>query len=340
MLRTVPGTTDRRIDALLALLADNSLIAISGSKIASEIGVTRSTVWRWIERLRSLGVNVKGHAGAGYQLEKFPDVLAPQLLRRRLAGTMFGKRIHHFFKADSTNAIAMRLGHDDEPHGALVLAEEQTSGRGRAGRAWHSEKSSGIYVTALLRPPVAPPHAPLLTLLAGLAARDAVEEQCGLPADIRWPNDLLLSGRKFCGILTEMHAEPDRVRFAVIGLGLNVNHAQMPEALRGIATSLRLETGRTHSRLDLLLKLLRHLDRYYNRFLAEGGAPLVARFAEVSSYARGKRVRVTAPGCTYSGVTDGLEPGGMLRVRRDDTGGTEVVISGDVAELEARRVSS
>jgi BirA family biotin operon repressor/biotin-[acetyl-CoA-carboxylase] ligase len=332
MLRTIPGATDRRIDSLLALLADNSLIAISGQKIAREIGVTRFTVHHWIERLRSLGVSVKGRAGVGYQLEKLPDILAPQLLRRGLAGTSFGKRIHHFFKVDSTNAVAMRLGHEEEPHGAVVVAEEQSSGRGRAGRAWHSEKTSGIYVTILLRPAIPPVQAPLMTLLAGLAARDAVAEYAGITPDIRWPNDLLAGGRKFCGILTEMHAEPDRVRFVIIGIGLNVNQSRFPESLAGVATSLRLETGRVVSRLELLIKLLRQVDRYYNQFLSQSGAPLVARFAEVSSYAHGKHVRIATPGETYTGVTAGLEPNGMLRVTRDGSGRTELVIAGDVSD--------
>jgi BirA family biotin operon repressor/biotin-[acetyl-CoA-carboxylase] ligase len=330
-LRTVPGTTDRRIDALLTLLADNTMIVISGAKIARQIGVTRSTVWRWIEKLRSLGVKVKGHPRSGYQIERVPDVLAPNLLRRRLQDTAFSRRIHHFFKIDSTNNVALRLGHEGEPHGAVILAEEQTAGRGRAGRSWHSEKSSGIYLTVLLRPPISPASAPLMTLLAGLAARDAVMEQTSLQPDLRWPNDLLLYGKKFCGILTEMHAEPDRVHFVIVGIGVNVNHARLPEELAPIATSLRMETGKTHSRLELLVRLLRCLDRYYNQFLAEGAAPILKRFAEVSSYAHGKRVRISTATETYVGTTAGLEPSGLLRVERED-GRTQVVISGDVAE--------
>src|ERR1700745_1925075 len=118
------GTTDRRIDALLAVLADNAMIVISGAKIAREIGVTRSTVWRWIEKLRTLGVRVKGHPRSGYQIEKVPDSLAPKILPKRLPSGPFGKRIHHFFKIDSTNAVAMQLGEHGEPHGTLVIAEE------------------------------------------------------------------------------------------------------------------------------------------------------------------------------------------------------------------------
>ena len=330
-LRSIPGTTDRRIDTLLALLADNAMIVISGAKIAREIGVTRSTVWRWTQKLRALGVRVKGHPRTGYQMEKVPDVLAPNMLRRRLQGTSFAKRIYHFFKIDSTNSVALRLGQDDEPHGTVILAEEQTAGRGRVGRSWYSEKSSGIYMTVLLRPPVSPVQASLLTLLAGLAARDAIVEQAGVTPDLRWPNDLLLNGKKLGGILTEMHAEPDRIKFVIVGIGLNVNHARLPDELAGMATSLRIETGRTHSRLELLVKLLRNLDSYYNRFLTEGAAPILARFGEVSSYAQGKRVRITTSAESYVGTTAGLEPGGLLRIQRDD-GRTEIVIAGDVTE--------
>ncbi len=330
-LRTVPGTTDRRIDALLALLADNTMIVISGAKIARQIGVTRSTVWRWIEKLRSLGVKVKGHPRTGYQIERVPDVLAANMIRRRLRNSPFVRRIYHFFQVDSTNTVALRLGHEGEPHGAIVLAEEQTAGRGRVGRSWHSEKTSGIYLTVLLRPPIGPVDAPLTTLLAGLAAYDAIVEQTGLRPDLRWPNDLLLNGKKFCGILTEMHAEPDHVHFVIVGIGLNVNHTRMPEELAPIATSLKMETGRNHSRLELLVRLLRCLDRYYNQFLAEGSGPILKRFAEVSTYARGKRVRISTATETYVGTTAGLEPNGLLRVERED-GRTQVVISGDVAE--------
>jgi BirA family biotin operon repressor/biotin-[acetyl-CoA-carboxylase] ligase len=330
---TLTGTTDHRIDRLLALLADNAMIVISGAKIAREIGVTRFTVWRWIEKLRALGVKVKGHPRSGYQIEKVPDVLAPKLLRKRLHQSPFGKRIYHFFKTDSTNSVAMRLGEQGEPHGALVIAEEQTAGRGRAGHTWHSEKTNGIYMTVLLRPAISPQQAPLITLVAGLAARDAIEEQTGLVPDLRWPNDLLFGRKKFCGILTEMNAEQDRIHFVAAGIGINVNHERVPEELSGIATSLRIETGRIYSRVEIVARLLRHLDSYYNRFLSEGAEAIVARFSEVSSFARGKRVRITTLTETYTGTTEGLEPGGLLRVRRDD-GRTLPVIAGTLTEAD------
>jgi BirA family biotin operon repressor/biotin-[acetyl-CoA-carboxylase] ligase len=331
-LAELPGTTDRRVDALLALLSENATIVVSGAKIAKEIGVTRQQVWRWVQKLRSLGVRVQGHARTGYHIERVPDILAPQMLSHRLYGTPFARRIYHFFKAESTNTIAMHLGEAGEPHGAIVLAEEQTAGRGRAGRSWTSEKSAGIYCSVLLRPAISPSHAPMLTLVAGLAARDAAAEELDSLPDIRWPNDLLANGRKFGGILTEMHAEPDRVHYAVIGLGINVNQAKMPEPLADIATSLRMLTGKIHSRLELLIRLLRQLDRYYNQFLTEGPAPILRRFAQVSSYFKGKRVRITTAVDSFTGTTAGLDPSGVLRVVRDDGRGTELVLSGDVAE--------
>ena len=327
-----PGTTDRRIDALLTLLAENATIVISGAKIAKEIGVSRQAVWRWIQLLRELGVRVKGHPRTGYHIERIPDILMPQLLSHRLYGTPFARRIVHYFKAESTNTIAMQLGDADEPHGTIVIAEEQTAGRGRAGRSWTSEKSAGITCSIILRPPIAPSQAPLLTLVAGLAARDAAAEELDVVPDIRWPNDLLIRGRKFCGILTEMHAEPDRVHFAVVGIGMNVNQAKMPPPLAEIATSLRIETGKAHSRIEVLIRLLRHLDRYYNEFLEKGAGPILRRFSEVSSYFQGKRVRITTSTETFTGVTSGLESSGVLRVLRDDGRGVEPVISGDVGD--------
>lgn len=329
----LPGPTDKRIDALLSLLAENPTIVISGAKIAKEIGVKRQTLWHWIETLREAGVNIKGRPGTGYHIERVPDVLTAKLLSRRLRGTPFAKRIHHFFTTDSTNTVTMRLGNDGEPHGTVVVAEKQTAGRGRAGHSWISERSAGIHVTILLRPSIPPMQAPALTLAAGLAASDAVVEETGLPADIRWPNDVLLNGKKVCGILTEMQAEPDRIHFAIVGIGMNVNQTKMPAEIANLATSLRMETRRVHSRIELLARLLRHLDRYYNQFIAEGSAPILRRFAEVSSYFEGKRVRITTGTETFVGTTAGLEPMGILRVQRDD-GRIESVVSGAVSEAK------
>jgi len=327
----LPGTTDRRLAALLTLLAENATVVNNGARIAREIGVSRSTVWRWVERLRGLGVRVKGQPRTGYYLERVPDILTPDMVRQQLKGSLFGKRIYHFFKTDSTNRVALELGHAGEPEGAVVLAEEQTAGRGRAGRVWHSERAAGIYVTLLLRPRIAPVQASLLTMMAGLSAHAAIQAQTGLAVDIKWPNDLLIRGKKAGGILTEMHAEPGQVRFVIVGLGLNVNQEKFPSELGSVATSLRIETGKQQSRLELLVRLLREFDNDYNRFLREGAASVTQRFEGVSSYAQGKRVRVTNGIESFAGTTAGLGREGLLQVKRDD-GEVVTVIAGDVAE--------
>jgi len=329
---SLPGTTDRRLAALLTLLSENSTIVISGARIAREIGVSRSTVWRWVEQLRKLGVRVKGQRRTGYFLEKVADILTPDLLRKRLKGGLFGKRILHFFKTDSTNRVALELGYAGEPEGTIVLAEEQTAGRGRAGRAWHSERGTGLYFTMLLRPRLSPVQAPLLTMLAGISAQAAIRAQTGLAVELKWPNDLLLDGKKVGGILTEMHAEPNVVRFVIVGIGINVNQEKFPAELAAMATSLRNESGRLTYRLELLVRLLMQFESDYNRFLREGPGFVVERFQSESSFVRGRRVHVDTGIESYVGTSAGLSPEGLLLVEREN-GSLVTVIAGDVSEV-------
>jgi BirA family biotin operon repressor/biotin-[acetyl-CoA-carboxylase] ligase len=189
----------------------------------------------------------------------------------------------------------------------------------------------------LLRPKLAPVQAPLLTMMAGLSAQTAVRAQTGLAVDLKWPNDLLIGGKKTGGILTEMHAEPAQVRFVIVGIGLNVNQENFPGELGSVATSLRAETGRAQSRLELLVQLLREFESDYNRFLSDGPASVLQRFAASSSYARGKRVRVSNGKESFTGVTAGLGPEGLLQVKRDG-GQVVTVIAGDVTEERSNEV--
>jgi BirA family biotin operon repressor/biotin-[acetyl-CoA-carboxylase] ligase len=330
---TAFAATDRRIDKLIQLLVQNATVVVPGPKIAAEIGVTRSTVWDWIEKLRALGVEIKGHPATGYQLTRLPDLLVPSLIRPELAEHEIGRGIVHYFRIDSTNTVALRMAAAGAAEGTVVLAEEQTAGRGRFGRTWYSEKSSGIYVSVILRPNLTPAVAPVLTLMAGVAAQSAIARTTGLSSDIRWPNDLLLGGRKLCGILTEMSAEVDRLHAVVIGIGINVNHSEIPEELRPIATSLRLEGGRIYSRLQILVALLEELKHHYHVLQESGPAAIISRWAAASSYACGKRIQVLAGGTKFEAVTAGLEPHGALRVRRDD-GHEESLVAAEIVEVK------
>ncbi|MBI1955053.1 MAG: biotin--[acetyl-CoA-carboxylase] ligase [Acidobacteria bacterium] len=320
---------DRRLDELVDLLVKNATVVVSGTKIASQLRVAPSTLWDWVERLRSLGVEVRGLPGTGYQLQKVPDILTSQTVRRNLHHGQFGCRVVHFYKTNSTMSEAERLADEGAPHGTLVIAEEQTAGRGRFGRRWFSERAAGIYFTLLLRPALAPAAAPILTLLAGVALAETIGEIAQLPTDLRWPNDVLVREKKCAGILVEMTAEPERIEHVLMGIGINVNHLRMPEDLASAATSLRLEAGRSFSRLEILAAALKRLEQYYLQLLEQGPAAIVRRFSEISSFARGKRVRVSDGSRVLTGETAGLSPEGILLLRRDD-GQTEMVLGGQV----------
>lgn len=325
--------TDRRIDRLIRLLVENATVVLPGPKIAAEIGVTRSTVWKWVEKLRSLGVDIQGHPSSGYQLRKLADVLMPSVLGAELGDCSLGRKVVHYFTVGSTNTVAMSLAAGGTAHGTVVVAEEQTAGRGRFGRAWYSQKSAGIYASIILRPPLAPPQASALTLTAGLAAQQAIEMATGMTPDIRWPNDLLMSGKKLAGILTELSAEVDRVHAVVVGIGINVNHEVLPPELASVATSLRIETGKSYSRPALLANLLKQMEIFYNLLVETGSETIAQRWEASSSFARGKRVRVRLGGKQDCGTTAGLDRTGALRVRFDD-GRMDALIAGEVSELK------
>jgi BirA family biotin operon repressor/biotin-[acetyl-CoA-carboxylase] ligase len=321
---------------------DHATVVVSGTKIAEEIGTSRSEVWRLIQQLRGLGVDVAGHPATGYRLRSVPDLLLPEMLAQPLRGTVFGagaaKNIHHFYKIGSTNVAAMQAAAEGAPEGSVFLAEEQLAGRGRGAHTWHSARSTGIYCSVILRPAMAPSEALIFSLAAGLAVRSAVAEIAPqLHADLKWPNDLLLEGKKFCGILTEMNAEVTRVRYLVVGIGVNVNQVKFPAELREIATSLRIATGTEWSRVELCAAMLKALDREY-RSLVENAAAremIIQRFEENSSSVRGRKVTIGVDNNDndredggVTGVTEGLDERGFLRVRTAE--GLRTVVSGTV----------
>ena len=251
-----------------------------------------------------------------------------------LAGTRFAGHLHFFPSISSTNTHAMEQADSGAPDGSVYFADEQTGGRGRGGHAWTSPPASGLYVSVLLRPRIAPADILWLSLAAGLAVHSAIRSVTSLPADLRWPNDLLFGPRKFCGILTELNAEVTRVRHAVVGMGINVHQEHFPDEIRSVATSLRIESGRSWPRQDLLLALLQSLDREVAALTASSdlfGATqsIRQRLEQNSSWIRNKRVRVDE-GEGFTGVTEGLDPRGFLQVRT--SAGLRTVLSGGVRE--------
>jgi BirA family biotin operon repressor/biotin-[acetyl-CoA-carboxylase] ligase len=325
--------TDARLGRIIRLLVDNATVVVSGTKIAGEIGTTRSVVWRLVQQLRKLGVEIGGHPATGYTLNAVPDLLLPDILAPLVQGTIFAKNIHHYYKIGSTNMAAMEAASAGAPEGTVFLAEQQTAGRGRGANQWYSAQSSGIYCSGILRPALPPSEVLVLALAAGLAVHAAVQEiNPQVNPDLKWPNDLLIDGRKFCGILTEMNAEVTRVRYVVVGVGINVNQKSFPEELRPIATSLHLASRTEWSRVELCAALLKSLDREYRELVDNPRAreAIRRRFEERSSSVRGRRVWVEEGG-GFEGVTEGLDSRGFLQVRTKEE--LRVVLSG-VVQLE------
>jgi BirA family biotin operon repressor/biotin-[acetyl-CoA-carboxylase] ligase len=309
---------------------DHAMVVVSGTKIADEIGTSRSEVWRLVQQLRELGVEIAGHPATGYRLKSVPDLLLPDVLAPLVEGIIFSQHIHHYYKIGSTNSEAMEAASAGAPEGSVFVAEQQTSGRGRGAHGWHSEQSAGIYCSVVLRPALPPSEALILSLAAGLAVHAAVQQiDSRVTPDLKWPNDLLIEGKKFCGILTEMNAEATRVRYVVVGIGINVNQASFPAELQPVATSLRMATGSEWSRVELCAALLKSLDHEYRELLTKPDArkSILRRFEERSSSARGRQVQVEENG-GFEGVTEGLDPRGFLQVRTAQ--GMRTVLSGTV----------
>ena len=312
---------------------EHATVVASGTKIAQEISSNRSEVWRLIQQLRGLGVDVAGHPATGYRLRSVPDLLLPEILQPLLRGTIFDSHLHHFFKIGSTNSSAMAAAAEGAFQGSVFLAEEQTAGRGRGAHSWESARSAGIYCSVVLRPNLAPSEVLVLALAAGLAVRAAIAEvDARVAIDLKWPNDVLIAGKKVCGILTEMNAEATRVRYIVVGIGINVNQAGFPKELQNQATSLRMVTGSEWSRVELAAALLKSLDREYQALLnaPDARALILRRFAEHSSWVQGKQVTVEDDGSRIEGTTEGLDERGFLQLRT--ARGLQTVLSGTVRE--------
>src|SRR5207249_7050697 len=257
-------------------------------------------------------VEIAGHPATGYRLRSIPDLLLPEMLAPLAKGTIFS-HIHHYYRIGSTNTQAMEAAAAGASEGSVFLAEEQTAGRGRGAHTWHSARSVGIHCSVILRPALPPSEVLILSLAAGLAVHDAVRQMDSrIEPDLKWPNDLLVEGKKFCGILAEMNAEATRVRYIVVGIGINVNQTRFPDELRLTATSLRLATGTDWSRLELCAALLKSLDGEYHDLLHRPRARdcILRRAQERSSSARGRAASVEENG-GFDGVVEALRSSGL-----------------------------
>ncbi len=307
---------------------------VSGTFLASRLGLSRTGIWKHIQNLRALGYEITSHPKEGYRLEALPDLLIPEEVILNLNTSWLGHSYHYFKEIGSTNDQALSLASQGAPHGTVVVAERQTAGKGRMSRVWESPSLHGIYFSTLLRTAIPTQEAPQCNLTAALALTRVLSRDYGLKASIKWPNDVLMEGRKVSGILTEMQSDQDSTRFLVLGMGINVN--QQPRDFDSSfpypATSVAMEGGQPVMRQILLIRLLRELETLMDLFLAQGFSQLLEEL-ESRSHVHGRDVRVHMPHEEVTGTVMGFTREGALRIRTG-RGEESIIWAGDVTRVE------
>ena len=302
---------------------------VSGEQLGEMLGVSRAAIWKRIQKLKEEGYKIEAVSNKGYHLIPSEEIYNGMELQEALHTKIFGKEIYFFEEIDSTNTYLKQLAREGKKEGTLVVAELQTAGKGRRGRSWQTPKGEGIWMSLLLCPHIAPSEAPLLTLLAGLAVCKAIRKQTKLPADIKWPNDILIHGKKVCGILTELDAEIDNVNFVVTGIGINVNTVCFPEELKQSATSLNLEKGETICRKKLLCAVLEEFEKIYVQYEKESSfLPFLCAYKKYCINI-GKQVQVFSKS-PFQGLCVDVTPQGELVVEKEN-GQRVTVFSGEVS---------
>lgn len=305
---------------------------ISGQQLCEQFQVSRTAVWKVINQLKEEGYQVEAVRNKGYRIIESPDVLTREELAVQIgdATRWAGQEIVCFTETDSTNVRARKLGENGAAHGTLVVAEQQTAGRGRRGRGWESPAGSSIYMSLLLRPEFLPNKAPMLTIVMAYSVATALREQTGLDFLIKWPNDIVLNGKKVVGILTEMSTEIEYINHVVIGVGINVNTEAFPEEICATATSIRRESGKTWRRAELIAAILRQFEVQYERFVKEEDLAYLREAYDAILVNCNREVRILGEKDGYRAVALGIDDQGELLVRKED-GTVTSVYAGEVS---------
>jgi BirA family biotin operon repressor/biotin-[acetyl-CoA-carboxylase] ligase len=321
-------------ELVLSFLAEAVDEFVSGEAISSKLGLTRAAVWKHVEALRAQGYRIDAIPARGYRLAGVPDRLTPLEIRPLLNTHDLGRTVHWYEELGSTNDRAKELAEEGAEDGEVVVAEAQTAGRGRRGRGWVSPARKNLYFSVVLRPDLPPARASELTLVTSVAVCEALR-QAGVDARIKWPNDLLASGRKIAGILAELAADPDRVQWVVVGVGVNLNARaeDFPAELRGEATSVLLERGQPAPRALFAAACFTALESWLDRH-AEGGFAAVRDEWRRSSATLGHEVSVRLDDREVVGTAEDLDEAGALLVRTP--AGLERILSGEVRHLRRR----
>lgn len=303
---------------------------VSGQELCSLFGVSRTAVWKAIRQLREEGYEIQAVPNRGYHITGYPDAVSAQELQSRLSTEWAGREVVYVPEVDSTNHKAKRLAEEGAGHGTLVVTDWQTQGKGRRGRSWSTPPGTAIAMSVIVRPRMRPEKASMLTLVMGLAVACACRSLFGLDAQIKWPNDIVVGGKKLCGILTEMSAEMNEIHYLVIGTGINVNVETFPQDICETATSLCLELGKKVRRAEVIQASLEHFERFYDTFMETEDFSKLQKPYNQLLVSRDRQVRVLTPGNEYWGISRGVNGAGELLVERED-GSTEAVYAGEVS---------
>ncbi|MEN6390834.1 MAG: biotin--[acetyl-CoA-carboxylase] ligase [Syntrophomonas sp.] len=317
-------------EAVLAAIREKPGEWVSGEALSQSLKVTRTTIWKQIKTLQAEGYAVETSPKKGYRLSSPPDILSLEEVSRGLATEVFGKE-HYFYlqEIDSTNNYAKQLAAKGYPEGTLVIAERQTAGRGRRGRQWHSEPGQCIFMSLILRPSLPLKELSRMTLFIAVAVVDTLE-RFGIKSGIKWPNDVLINGRKIAGILTEAVTDMDGIEYIVTGIGLNINNriADFPEEVRSIATTVREETGRLVPRVEVLQEFLWQLEKSYRQLISGGFNEILEKVRSLSLVI-GRDVKIDSVNGITSGRAIDIDNDGFLMVR-DSMGNIHRVMSGEI----------
>lgn len=317
---------------VLRLLRQNRHQFISGEKISEELQCSRTMVWKYIDALRKEGYEIEAVSNKGYQLKNEPneqEISEHAIISRLDEGNMFHTVVVYDI-VESTQNEAIKLINEGATSGTVVIAEEQRSGRGRLGRNWFSPTRTGIWMSLVVKPNIPIHRAPQLTLLTAVAAARGVEQITNVDVEIKWPNDLLINGKKVCGILTEMQADPDKINAVIIGIGLNVNQQEFPLELKEIATSLSKETNNTFSRIEIISSILHEFHWLYEEFV-KNGFSIIKPLWEAKCHTLGKKITATTMQEEITGIALGIDDDGVLLLR-DENGKIHKIYSGDISK--------
>ncbi len=314
---------------ILRLLKENTDY-ISGQQLCDELQVSRTAVWKTVEQLKRDGYEIEAVHGKGYRLIDSPDILSEEEIRSIIQTKWAGCEVIYYDETDSTNIQAKLAGEKGFPHGTLVVADRQMAGRGRRGRSWDSPKGVCVYMTLLLRPSIAPANAPMLTLVMALCVAEAVRGLTGLEAAIKWPNDIVLNGKKICGILTEMSTEIDYINYVVTGVGINMNQESFPEEIRDTATSLLMEGAEHIRRSELIAAVMERYEENYGIFMKTEDLSGLFQTYNRMLVNRDMAVRVLDPQGEYSARALGINEKGELVVMTDE-GEERHIFAGEVS---------